>query len=365
MHAMPPRERIDRVREGLERLRADWLLIPPSADFRWLTNAPARLSERLTALGIPRRGEPFAIVPRLDSTGLARACPWLRLEIWDEDEDAFDRLVRVMGLARGPAVLVGEGLRVPELLRLAAQARCRPARTLLAPLRAIKSADEIRLLETAAAHADRVIEQTADFLAPGRSEVEVAGFVFEQFAALGDSETWAIVASGPNSAIPHHHGSERRIEENDIVLLDLGAFHEGYGSDITRTFWIGEPPAEARHVYDIVDEARRTGQVASRDGADPEAVDQAARDVIERAGYGEAFTHRLGHGVGLDVHEPPYLVKGNHAPLAAGMVHSVEPGIYLPGRFGIRLEDTVVVESRGARALNRAPFDPLPPRLRG
>jgi Xaa-Pro aminopeptidase len=361
---MPRPERFDRVREGLDRLDADWLLIPPSADFRWLTGAAARLSERLTALGVPRRGAPFAIVPRLDSEALAQACPWLRLEIWDEDQDPFDRLVQIMGLGRGPAVLVGEGLRVPALLRLAARARCRPAKTLLEPLRAIKDAYEIRMLEEAAANADRVIEQTADFAQPGRTEVEIEGFVFERFAALGDSETWAIVASGPNSALPHHHSGARRIENDDIVLLDLGAFHEGYGSDITRTFWVGEPQAEARRVYDIVNEARRAGQAAARDGADPEAVDRAARTVIERAGYGDAFTHRLGHGVGLDVHEAPYLVKGNHEPLAAGMVHSVEPGIYLPGRFGIRLEDTVVVERLGARALNRAPFDPLPPRLR-
>jgi Xaa-Pro aminopeptidase len=196
------------------------------------------------------------------------------------------------------------------------------------------------------------------------TETEVARFVADRFASLGDRDTWTIVASGPHSALPHHQTSDRRLVAGEPVLLDLGAFTGGYGSDITRTFWLGEPPAEAVRVFGVVDEARARGIEASRGGTPCEEVDRAARAVIERADYGAAFVHRTGHGVGLEIHEPPYLVAGNRSRLEPGMVHSVEPGIYLPGRFGIRIEDLVVVGEREARRLNHAPRDLRPRRLR-
>jgi Xaa-Pro dipeptidase len=252
-------------------------------------------------------------------------------------------------------------MRVAPLLRLAASAPCRPAATLLAPLRAVKDAEELSSLEQAASHADRVVEEVADLLRAGMTERQVARAALERFEALGDTEPWAIVASGPNSALPHHQNSDRRIEENDVVLLDLGALTGGYGSDITRTYWLGTPPSEATRIFEVVEQARSAGVAASRGGQPSEAVDRAAREVIARAGYGEYFVHRTGHGVGLEVHEPPYLVAGNREPLGVGMVHSVEPGIYLPGRFGVRIEDLVVVEDGRARVLNRAPRDPRPP----
>lgn len=365
MRRAPGNDRIDRAQEGLAREAADWLLVAPGPDFRWLTGAVARSTERLLVLAIPRSGAPFCIVPRLESDALAAECPWLDIESVADGEDAFGRLaVRMKLLRGGPVVLVTEGLRALPLLRLAAHARCRTAERVLAPLRAVKDAFEIKLLEEAGANADRVMEQTADFMRPGMTEAEVADFAADRFRALGDSEPWVIVASGPNSAMPHHMCSRRKIREGEVVLLDLGAFTGGYGSDITRTFVMGSPDPEFQRVYDSVNAARAAGIQAAFDGADPEQVDRAARTVIESAGFGEYFTHRTGHGVGLEVHEPPYIVAGNHEPLRHGMVHSVEPGVYLPGRFGVRLEDLVVVEDRNARRLNDAPFDPLPPRLR-
>jgi len=357
-------KRIERARDALVKAGADWLLIPPSADFRWLTGGVARSTERLVAFALPEKGDPFCVVPRLESDALAHECPWLELEIWDEHEDAFERLARRMKLDRRPAVRVGEGLRVATLLRLIAAARVSPAAEILEPLRVVKDAEELRLLQEAARHADQVVEETADFMRAGMTEREVQRFIFERFESLGDDAPWAIVASGPNSALPHHMTSDRRLAEGEPVLLDLGAVTGGYGSDITRTYWLGEPPDEARKVYDVVDEARERGVEASRTGVTGEAVDAAARAVIERAGYGKEFTHRTGHGVGLDIHEPPYLVAGNSKVLAAGMVHSVEPGVYLPKRFGVRIEDLVVVEDRGARRLNQAPRDLRPPRSR-
>jgi Xaa-Pro aminopeptidase len=359
-----PSSRTERVRAQLERERADWLLVPASADFLWLTGASARTTERLVALALPRAGNPFIVVPRLEADALAHAAPGIELEIWDESDDPFARLEQRMELKRAPVVLIGEGLRVANVLRLTALAKCRPAGAALADLRAVKEEPELRALGEAAAHADRIVEEAADFMRAGMTEREVAKFVMARFEAAGDHDTWAIVASGPNGALPHHFTSDRRLAEGDVVVLDVGAFTSGYGSDITRTYFIGEPDPEALRVYEIVNAAREAGIAASRAGAAAEAVDIAARGVIESAGYGRFFTHRTGHGVGLEVHEPPYLVAGNSSVLREGMVHSVEPGIYLPGRFGVRLEDLVVVEAAGARRLNRAPFDARPPRLR-
>ena len=352
--------RFERVRESLAAARADALIVPSSADFRWLTGAVARVSERLVAFVLPRTRDPFCVVPRLEADMLAAECPWLELEVWDEHEDPYLRLSKRLDFAQRPTVLVGEGLRVATTLRLAADASCRSAAEALAPLRAIKDADEIAAMVEAGEHADRIVEEAAERAKPGMTERELARWILDRFESLGDAEPWAIVASGPNSANPHHFSSDRRIAEGEVLLLDLGAYTRGYGSDITRTFFLGEPPSDVLEVYRIVNEARGTGIAAVRDGAIPEEVDAAARGVIERAGHGPHFTHRLGHGVGLEVHELPYLVKGNRAPLRAGMAHSVEPGIYLPGRFGVRLEDLVIVEERGARVLNHAPFDPRP-----
>ena len=362
--------RLERAREALRHLDADWLVVPPSADFVWLTGGHARSTERLVALALPRAGDPFCVVPRLEADSLAAECPWLEREVWEEHEDAFERLARRLDLSRRPRVLVGEGLRVTPLLRLAAAAPCAPATTALAPLRAVKDPDEIARLEQAARHADAIVEEVADAMRPGMTETEVARLVTERFLAAGDTDPWTIVASGPNSALPHHMTSGRRLAAGEVVLLDLGASTGGYGSDITRTYWLGTPPEEAVQVHRIVDEARARAIEAARPGTPCEEVDRAAREVIERAGFGAHFIHRTGHGVGLEIHEPPYLAAGNRATLERGMVHSVEPGIYLAGRWGVRIEDLVVVgdapdgEGPGARRLNRAPRDLLPPRLR-
>ena len=353
-----PDERLARVRDALAQASADWLLVPASADLRWLTGAQARSTERLVLLALPREGAPWCLVPRLESEALAAECPWLALEVWEEDEDPVTRLAARLGLDRRPALLLGEGFRTGVLLSLAALTPCRPAAPVLAPLRATKDASELARMETAARHADHVMAETAEMLRPGLTEREVARFILARFETLGDHDPWAIVAAGPNAAFPHHMTSTRALAEDEVVLLDLGAYHEGYGSDITRTFWLGRPPSDFERLYEVVNEARAAGIAAARAGAAAASVDAAARSVIERAGFGPHFVHRTGHGVGLEIHEPPYLVAGNDAPLAAGMVHSVEPGIYLPGRFGVRLEDLVVVERGGGRRLNHAPFSP-------
>jgi Xaa-Pro dipeptidase len=357
-------DRLRRVQQELPRWDAAWLLVPPSADFRWLTGAVARSTERLLVLAVPRQGEPFCLVPRLEADSLQAECPALELEVWDDHENPLRRLATRLGLATRPRLLLAEGLRVATVLELAARADCRSAADVLGPLRIVKDAEEIRALETAGRHADQVVEEAADFMRPGMTERQVERFVLRRFDELGDGAAWAIVASGPHSALPHHLTSGRQLADGDVVVLDVGATVDGYGSDITRTFWLGTPPAEAERVYAVVDRAQRAGVAACRNGATAGAVDRAARTVIEAAGYGPNFTHRTGHGVGLEIHEPPYLVAGSVERLRVGMVHSVEPGIYLPGRFGIRIEDLLVVDADGATSLNHAPRDPLPLRVR-
>jgi len=356
--------RISRAQEALAHSGADWLIVPASPDFRWLTGALARVTERLVALVLPREGAPFLVAPRLEAGPLEEACDGIEFLIWDDGEDPLARLAARAGLAKRSSLLLGDGLRVPHVLRLAAMADCRPAAEVLAPLRAAKDAAELELLAEAGRHADEVVEAAADFARPGMTEREIARFVADRFDALGDTDAWVIVASGPNSALPHHHTSDRRLAQDEVLLLDLGASTGGYGSDITRTYFLGEPPRQVLRAFQVVDAARAAGIAAAKAGVACEDVDAAARAVIEEAGLGESFTHRTGHGLGLEVHEPPYLVKGNRTPLAAGNVHSVEPGVYFPGKFGIRIEDIVAVEADGARRLNQAPRDLRPPRLR-
>jgi Xaa-Pro aminopeptidase len=364
MSSTPRRARFDRVRAAMERAGADWLLVPASADLRWLTGVAARVSERLVALAFPRAGEPFLVAPRLEADALAEQAGGLPMLVWDEHEDPLERLAARAGFGPATEVRLGEGLSVAQVLRLASTTRCAHAREVLVPLRAIKDADELATLAEAARHADAIVEAAADHARPGMSERELARFVRDQFESLGDTEPWAIVATGPNSAMPHHESGEREIREGEVLLLDLGASTRGYASDITRTYFLGEPPRHVLRVYDVVNRAREAGIAAAVAGAVAESADAAARAVIVEAGLGEQFTHRTGHGLGLEVHEAPYLVAGDRTVLAEGHVHSVEPGVYLPGRFGIRLEDIVVVAARGARRLNQAPLDLRPPRSR-
>ena len=349
--------RLARVQAALALSGSDWLLVPASADFFWLTNAPARRSERLVALALPRAGEPFVIAPRLEAGPLAQAMPGMAMLIWDEQDDPLALLAARAAITPASNVLLGEDLAVAQVLRLAAMARCAPAAGVLTAHRAVKDAGELAALAEAAWHADQVVIEAAQHARPGMTERALERFIFQRFEALGDTEPWAIVASGPNSASPHHHSSDRVIAADEVLLLDLGATTRGYRCDITRTFFLGEPPRQVLRVFEVVNAARAAGILAARTGATAGSVDAAARAIIESAGLGEHFTHRTGHGLGLEIHEEPYLVAGNPQRLEAHMVHSVEPGVYLPGRFGVRLEDIVVVEQGGGRTLNQAPLD--------
>jgi D-alanyl-D-alanine dipeptidase len=225
-------------------------------------------------------------------------------------------------------------------------------------LRAVKDANELALLRAAGEAADATFAEVVGLRFAGRREVDVAADLDRLLRDHGHERVdFTIVGSGPNGASPHHEAGERTIEPGEDVVMDFGGVSEGYCSDITRTVFVGEPDEEQRHVYDVVRAAQQAAFDAVRPGVMAQDVDRAARAVIAEAGYGERFVHRTGHGIGLEVHEPPYIVEGDETVLRPGMTFSDEPGIYLPGRFGVRIEDQVAVTAEGAQRLNEASRD--------
>ncbi len=366
--AIPPvryRERLERAAAAAAEEGFNALLVGTGPDLRYLTGYEALPLERLTLLVLPADGEPFLLVPRLER---AAAEAGLRVELpivaWEETEDPYAIVAGRVGGGFGtpPRLAVSDRLWALHLLRLEAAiptAEFHPASLVLRRLRARKDPDEIRLLAAAATAADRVVEAIARGRLVGRSEADVAREVRERLVAEGHERAeFAIVGSGPNSASPHHEAGERRIGPGEPIVLDIGGTLGGYGSDVTRTIWVtgGDPgrgPDETfRTIYRAVQEAQAAAVAAVRPGAPAEAIDAVARSVIEGAGYGSAFIHRTGHGIGLEGHEDPYLVAGNPEPLEVGMAFSVEPGIYLEGRYGVRIEDIVVCGADGPLVLN-------------
>jgi len=347
----------------------DALLIGVGSDLRYLSGYEAMPLERLTMLVVRPGDAPFVVVPRLER-GAAEAGLRTVVEIrtWDETDDPY--ALGSAGLPPTASVAVSDTMLAMHLLRLQAgigpAARFGLASSVLRDLRMVKDADEIALLRLAALAADRVVASIAAGRLIGRTEADVAREVRDRLIAEGHEEAhFAIVASGPNSASPHHEASERVIQAGEPIVLDIGGTLSGYGSDITRTLWVtgGDAtlgPDEAfRHLFDVLYHAQATGTAAVRPGVACEAIDVAARTPIDAEGYGEAFFHRTGHGIGLEGHEDPYLVSGNSLPLRAGMAFSVEPGIYLPGRYGARIEDIVVCGDDGPVVLNEAPRELL------
>lgn len=361
-----------RYRERLERAAVasadggfDALLVGTGPDLRYLTGYETLPLERLTLLVLPADGEPVLVVPRLERPAAEAG---LRVELpivaWDETDDPYAIVAGRVGggLGRAPRLAVSDRLWALHLLRLEAAlpaAEFSPASVVLRRLRMRKDPDELRLLAAAAAAADRVVEAIAWGRLVGRTEAEVAREVRERLVAEGhETAEFAIVASGPNAASPHHEASGRRIGPGEPIVLDIGGTLGGYGSDITRTIWVtgGDPgrgPDETfRTIYRVVQEAQAAAVAAVRPGIPAEALDAVARSIIEAAGYGDAFIHRTGHGIGLEGHEDPYLVAGNPEPIEPGMAFSIEPGIYLEGRYGVRIEDIVVCGESGPTVLN-------------
>ena len=354
-----PADRLARARKATAEAGIDALLVSPGADLRYLTGYDAVPLERLTCLVVAAAGDPVLVVPELERPA-ARSSPAGRLGVailaWGETDDPY---ALVASLLPGAAtVAVDNSMWAEKALGLAAAmpaARQVLAGTVLRELRMRKDPAEVAALRWVAAAIDRVHEQVPSLLRAGRTERDVGRDIAEAILAAGHARVdFVIVASGPNGASPHHELSDRVLTAGDPVVVDIGGTSAaGYCSDSTRTYVLGEPPADFHAYYDVLARAQAAAVEHVRPGVSCESVDAAARSVIAAAGYGERFIHRTGHGIGLQTHEEPYIVAGNLLPLEPGMAFSVEPGIYLPGRHGARIEDIVVCTSHGRERLNR------------
>ena len=347
------------------------LVITAGYDLRYLIGSRAQTFERLTALVLPASGEPAIVVPRLELASLKESAATelgIAVRDWVDGEDPYRLVADALGGAPSPAsgryphaTAVTDSMPALHLLPLADVLGVVPvlATNVLRRLRMIKDAAEVDALREAGAAIDRVHARVPEFLIPGRTEADVASDIAEAIVAEGHSEVaFIIVGSGPHGADPHHECSDRELRAGDIVVVDIGGPYEpGYNSDSTRTYSIGEPNPEVARRYAVLQRAQQAAVDAVRPGVTAEQVDAVARAVLAAEGLAEAFVHRTGHGIGLSVHEEPYIVAGNDLPLAEGMAFSVEPGIYFPGQWGARIEDIVIVTADGAEPVNSRPHE--------
>jgi Xaa-Pro aminopeptidase len=340
-------------------LGVDALLLSIGPDLPYFTGYEAMPLERLTMLVVRPHEEAVLVVPRLEAPRVELRPDVFRLVTWDETDDP---VALVAQHARGAArAAVGDQTWARFVLALQdalPETRFAAAREVTGPLRMVKDETEIEALQVAAAAVDAIALEMRDQPFGGRREVDVHRELVERMLDAGhERANFAIVGAAANAASPHHEPGSRVIADGDVVLCDFGGTMDGYCSDITRMFHVGEPPAEVREIYAVLVEAQEAGVRAATVGTSCAAVDAAGRSVIAAAGFGEYFVHRTGHGIGMEAHEDPYIVAGNDAPLEEGHAFSIEPGIYLPGRFGFRLEDIVVATAEGPRRLNHAPRD--------
>ncbi len=354
--------RLDRVRRRLRDLDVGALLVGPSADLRWLVGYEAMPLERLTMLVVPANGDATLLVPTLERARAeaSGAGDLVRIETWEEVEDPIERVATRLADVGAPAgaLAVQDQLWTSFTLALQAalpRATWRAGSRVTGPLRQVKDAREIAALHAVGAAIDQVHAEVAALLRPGRTEAEVGADIAARIRATHDTVAFVIVASGPNGASPHHELSHRTIEDGDPVVVDIGGVLDGYCSDETRNYVVGAVDPEYQELHDVLETAQAAGVAAVRPGVTAASVDAAARAVIADAGRGDQFIHRTGHGIGVDGHEEPWIVAGNDTELVAGMAFSVEPGIYVPGRHGARIEDIVVVTDDGVESANHRP----------
>lgn len=342
----------------------DALLLSLGADLPWLTGYDAMPLERITMLVLPADQPATLVVPQLEAPRVEEHPEVFSLRPWAEGDDPVAVVAGLVGSRRRLAI--GDRTWATFLVRLQEALPERVwavASEVTGPIRAVKDPAEVEALAAASAANDRVARQLLAGEIPlvGRTESEVSADIGRRILAEGHQRVnFAIVGSGPNSASPHHEPGGRRIGPGEAVVCDFGGTMDGYCSDLTRTVFTGEPPDEQREVYELLQQAQETAVRRAVIGVTCEDVDRAARSVITDGGYGGAFIHRTGHGIGIEEHEDPYIVDGNATPLAEGHAFSVEPGIYLPGKFGVRLENILTVKDDGtAHVFNQA----IPPEL--
>jgi Xaa-Pro aminopeptidase len=349
------RQRCERAVAAAREAGLAALVLTTGPDLAYLSGyTPPADTERLTALALTADATPTLVVPALERPAAELAPAALTFADFTDDVDPY-RLLADLLPATGRLGISDSAwsLHLLALQRAVPELRWAGLSEALPMLRAVKEPDELARLAAAGAGADATYEQILRVRFAGRREIDVAADLAAGLREHGHERVdFTIVASGPNGASPHHEPTDRVIGEGDTVVLDFGGLRDGYGSDTTRTVHVGEPSAEVRDVHEVVRAAQQAAFEAVAPGVPCEHLDAVARTVITDAGYGEFFIHRTGHGIGMTTHEPPYVVTGEKQPLVPGMCFSIEPGIYLPGRFGVRIEDIVTVTGSGGRRFN-------------
>ncbi len=353
--------RIARLQAQMRAEGAALTLLAGTDQMRYLTGWREGGHERFVGLFVPAEGAPAFVVPKMNApqaretpVGIAQVLGWEDHTGWQGD---VETLLAGWGIGMESTVLVDDELLSVHLLAL--QTLCpgttfRSAGAIMASLRQIKTEAELTAMQRAADMIDAIYEESLGWLREGITEIAFHDLILAAIKREGSRPSFSpLICFGANAALPHHHTGEAALKKGDVVIIDIGCISDNYASDITRTVAFGEPTdPDAKHVYSIVSQAHLAARAFGRPGVSGEATDAAARKVITEAGYGDYFVHRTGHGIGLSTHEPPYIVKGNDQPLQPGMCFSVEPGIYLPGRFGVRIENIVTVTADGIRSLD-------------
>ena len=351
-------DRLARVRAAMTEQHVDMLLLSVGHDRPYLTGYTAMPLERLTVLVVPRDGDATMVIPALEAPRVVERPGVFDVLPWTETEDPTSIVGKLAAGSR--RIAVGDQMWarfLVELMPHVAGAEYRRSVDVVGALRMIKDRAEIDALTAAGAAVDRIAGelQRGEIPLVGRTEAQVSADLSRRIIEEGhDKVNFAIVAAGENAASPHHHAGSRVILPNEIVLCDFGGTMAGYCSDTTRCVFTGDVPADIAEAYAVLQEAQRVGASAGVVGTSCQDVDRATRTVIDDAGYGEYFIHRTGHGIGMEEHEDPYIVEGNTLALAAGHAYSIEPGIYVPGKWGMRLEDIVVTTVDGPVPLNNS-----------
>ena len=349
------KERQARLRTAAKAHGWDALLVTPSTNLAYACGLAMGRSERLTALILMSDGPAVLVTPSFEESNVTRDATVDDVKTWKEDEDPIALAAKLF--AKKTVGIEGStAFATASRLAGAADARTQDATAVFDALRSVKSEEERAFIRDAGRRTVTAISATHEKLRSGMSERDVSRILVQEFLRQGVSGD-GLVQFGPSAALPHGGPGDRELAKGDAVLIDCGCRVRGYTSDVTRTVAFGSPSDEVRKIYGVVDRAQRAGIDALAAGKTGEEVDRAARKVIGDVGYGEYFTHRLGHGLGMDGHEQPYLVKGNTKPLVAGNVVTIEPGIYLPGKFGVRIEDDYGVLEKGLASLSVRPVE--------